>query len=113
MAEFGAPELANAQAHTLINRGAADATIRGVAAYNDAARGDARAAIANLRLALTDRPDDPFLLRTAAQVVAWYDSQAGRVRLAKDDIAGIEWLRAAGKGCREFADTYRIVTEAR
>ena len=112
MVSHGAPDLADAQAHDLVNRGAADATARGVAAYNDAARGDVKAAVGNLRLALIGRPTDPFILRTAGQVVAWYDSQKDRSSLSKDDVTGIEWLRAAGKQHQEFADAYAMAAEA-
>jgi hypothetical protein len=113
MIELGAPELAEAQAHDLVHRGASDAFIAGVAAYDAAARGDARRAIANLKLALTAHPDDPLLLRTAGQVVAWYDSQPGQSNLSKEDAAGVEWLRANGKGSQEFADAYRMAAETR
>jgi hypothetical protein len=110
---LGAPELGDAQAHELIGRGAADVTIRGVAAYNDAVRGNARTAIVNLTVGLAERPDDPFLLRTAGQVVAWHDAQGGRSKLSPQDIAGIEWLRATGNGRQAFADAYRVSAEAR
>jgi hypothetical protein len=113
MFALGAPELADAQAHELIDRGAADATVRGIAAYNDALRGNARAAIYNLKVGLAARSDDPFLLRTAGQIVAWYDAQAGRSKLAADDIAGIEFLRTAGNGRQAFADAYRASADAR
>jgi hypothetical protein len=108
MADFGVHELGDAQAHELITRGVTDATIRGVAAYNDAARGNAHAAITNLKLGLIDRPNDPFLLRTAGQVVAWYDSLADRSKLPKEDVAGIEWLGAVGNGRQDFDDAYRV-----
>lgn len=113
MLDLGTPELADAQAHDLVNRGAADATIRGVAAYDDALRGKVHAAVENLKLALTEQPDDPFLLRTAGQFVAWFDAQPNRSAILKTDSATIEWLRAKGKGRDEFADGYRLAGEAR
>jgi hypothetical protein len=110
MIELGAPELADAQAHDLINRGVADATIAGMAAYTDATRGNAHGAIQNLKLAMTQRPRDPFLLCTAGQVVAWNDMQAGqqqqRSSLSQEDAAGVDWLRAAGGRSQEFAESY-------
>src|SRR4029453_18344500 len=67
-----------------------------------------------LKLALFAHPDDPLLLRTAGQVVAWHDSRAvGQSPLSKEDAAGVEWLRAAAKGSQEFADAYRLAAEAR
>jgi hypothetical protein len=114
MFELGAPELADSQAHDLISRNAADATIRGIAAYNDAIRGKAHDAIYNLKIALLYRADEPFLLRTAGQFVAWNDAHpADGPTLGKDDVAGIEWLRSAGKGRQEFTDAYRITSQAR
>ena len=112
MVSHGAPELADAQAHDLVNRGSADATARGVAAYNDAMRGNVGAAIGNLRLALIGRPNDPFTLRTAGQVVAWYDAQTDRSKLSKEDVTAIEWLRTIGKQRQEFADAYAKASEA-
>jgi hypothetical protein len=52
------------------------------------------------------------VLRTAAQVVAWYDLQAGQSDLSREDVDGIEWLRAAGGSSQEFAETYRLVAES-
>src|SRR6185295_16033298 len=94
-------------------RGAADPLAMGVAAYNDAARGNAPAAVANLKPALTLQPDNPFLLRTAGQIVAWYDASSDRSSLSKDDVAAVEWMRQAGAGRAEFADAYRMATDAR
>src|SRR5439155_24761354 len=113
MVELGAPEMADAQAHDLLKKNAADALSRGVAAYNDAARGNDPAAATNLKTAMQERPDDPFLLRTAGQLVAWYDSQNDRSNLSKADVAAIEWLRSAGTGRHEFADAYRMAADAR
>jgi hypothetical protein len=117
MIELGAPELADAQAHDLINRGVADATIAGMAAYTDATRGNAHGAIQNLKLAMTLRPRDPLLLCTAGQVVAWNDIQAGqqqqRSSLSQEDAAGVEWLRAAGGRSQEFAESYVQASQVR
>jgi hypothetical protein len=113
MVDLGAPELADAQAHDLIKRGAADALIAGTAAYNDAVRGNVHSALENLKLAVTYSPRDSFLLRTAGQVVAWYDSQAGQTDLSREDAASMEWLRAAGNGSQEFKETHDLVIQAR
>jgi uncharacterized membrane protein YgcG len=113
MVDLGAPEMADAQSRDLLKLGMADPLTMGVVAYNDAARGNAPAAVTNLKPALTLQPADPFLLRTAGQIVAWYDGILDRSSLSKDDVAGIESLRSAGTGRDEFAEAYRMATEAR
>jgi hypothetical protein len=112
MLELGTPELADSQARDLVSLGVADAGIRGVAAFNDALRGNAQAAIDNLNRALSERPNDLFLLATAGQVVAWYDSQGGRSTLSKQDVAGVASLRLRGKGRAQFENAYRGATQA-
>jgi hypothetical protein len=113
MVDLGAPEMADAQAHDLIKRHVADSSALGVAAYMDASRGQTPAAIHNLNIAIAQKPDDPFLLRTAAQIVVWYDTSLDRSSLSKDDVAGVETLRAAGKDKTEFDDAYRMAFSAR
>jgi hypothetical protein len=112
MLDLGAPELADSQAHNLVNRGAADATARGVAAINDAIRGNAHGTIDNLKHGLAEWRDDVFLLRTAGQVVAWSDLPKNRSTLTSEDVAGVEWLRAAGHSHQPFDEAYRTASEA-
>jgi hypothetical protein len=45
--------------------------------------------------------------------VVWYDTSLDRSSLSKDDVAGIETLRAAGKDKSEFDDAYRMAFSAR
>src|SRR3954451_13714088 len=59
MVDFGMPELADAQAHDLINRNAADGLSLGVAAYMSAAKGENGASVQQLKMALSQSPDEP------------------------------------------------------
>ena len=112
MVDFGMPELADTQAHDLINRNAGDGLSIGVAAYMSAAKGENGAAVQQLKIALSQSPDEPFLLRTAGQLVAWYDGQSDRSRLTPTDVAALEAIRASANGKQVFADAYRIASPA-
>src|SRR5207249_10035721 len=72
---------------------------------------DVGAGAAQIKLALAAAPDDPFILRTAAQIVAWYDTQTDRSKLSKDDTQTIEWLRTSAQQKPEFAEAYRAALQ--
>src|SRR5688572_16978705 len=80
MIDFGTPELAEAQAKELINNNVHDPLAIGVSGYMSAARGEMGAAVQQLKMALQQSPQEAFLLRTAGQVVAWYDTATDRSR---------------------------------
>jgi hypothetical protein len=111
MVELGVPDMAEAQADDLVKRDPSNATALGVSAYMSAARGNPGAAIDKLQKAIEIAPQDPFVLRTSAQVVAWYDAQTDRSKLTDADRAGVEALRAKGNGQDVFAQAYRDATD--
>src|SRR2546423_11563434 len=78
-----------------------------------AAKGEISQAIRELQTALSHAPQDPFLLRTAGQIVAWYDAQTDRSKLSEADREAIDWMRNIGAGKEAYADAYRTTTEAR
>src|SRR2546421_3967439 len=108
MVELGVPELADAQAQDLVKHGGAvDPLALAVSGYMSAARGQVGPGAAQIKTAMSAAPDDPFVLRTAAQIVAWYDSQTDRSALTRDDTQNIEWLRTNAQHKDEFANAYR------
>ena len=113
MVDLNVPEMADLQARNLVQRDGSDGLAWAVVAYMAAARGAPAAAIMNLKTAIQQSPDDPFVLRTAAQVVAWYDAQTDRSMLSKDDTQTLEWIRAQGAGRPAYADAYRAAADLR
>jgi uncharacterized membrane protein YgcG len=107
MVDFGVPEMADAQAHDLVNRNAADGTSLGVVAYVYAAQGEYGAAVQQLRIALTQSPDEPFVLRTAGQLVAWWDSNPDRTKLTPTDVSALEWIRTSAASKPAYTDAYK------
>jgi hypothetical protein len=106
MVELNVPEMADLQARNLVQRDGSDGVAWAVVGYMAAARGAPAAAIENLKIAVQQSPDDPFVLRTCAQVVAWYDSQTNRSMLSRNDVSALEWIRAQGAGKPAYADAY-------
>src|SRR5437867_1681829 len=76
-----------------------------------AAHGDYWPAIQELRRAMTQSPDDPFLLRTAGQLAAWYDAQTDRSMLTPVDTQSLDWIRNSAQNKPAFADAYRASTQ--
>jgi hypothetical protein len=105
--EAGHPELAEAAAKDLMAQGNFDPLAIGVMGYVYAQRGETGAAIQQLRMALLQAPDEPFLLRTAGQIVAWYDSTADRSKLTATDVQMLEAVRMQSREKRVFADAYK------
>ncbi|MFB3894655.1 MAG: hypothetical protein ACE15C_21855, partial [Phycisphaerae bacterium] len=75
MVGFGTPEMAYSQAQMLVALDPNNGLAWGVIAYVSAKRGDAVPALSDIALAVQNLPDDPFIQRTTAQLVAWYDSK--------------------------------------
>jgi hypothetical protein len=113
MVELNVPEMAEIQAQDLVRRNGADGVASAVVGYMAAARGAPAAAIENLRTAAEQSPDDPFVLRTVAQVIAWYDTTNDRSMLDKDATQTLEWLRKQSGAQAAYADAYRAAVEMR
>jgi hypothetical protein len=79
MTDFGLPEMADAQAQDLILRDPENGLAWGVAAHMSARRGNMAAAMGQIQTAVNYAPRDPFVLRTAGHIVAWYDSRGAGV----------------------------------
>src|SRR5689334_20568620 len=81
MVSFDLPEMAEAQARDLTRRDPLNGLAWGVQAHVSGRRGDMAAALGEVQVAARRSPDDPFVQRTAARLLAWYDTQPD---LAKD-----------------------------
>ncbi len=95
MVDLGLPELAFHQAQTLTTLQSNNGLAWGVLAYVDARRGDMPEAVSAINLAGQSAPNNPFVQRTAGEIVAWYDIKAEKPKLpdnAKDGLTKIRTL---------------------
>ncbi|WP_428939802.1 hypothetical protein [Fontivita pretiosa] len=74
MVELGFPDLAEAQAASIIRQTSRDGLAWAVLAFANARRGQLQPAIIHIARATDATPNHPFVMRTAAQIVAWYDA---------------------------------------
>jgi hypothetical protein len=75
MVELGAPQLAKVQAADLTERTPENGLAWAVLAFNSGADSDTTNALKQISAAVLYMPDDPFVLRTAGQLIAWYDAK--------------------------------------
>jgi len=74
MVELGFPSLAEAQATSLIRHSSRDGLAWAVLAFANAQREQLQPAIMHIAQATDAMPHHPFVMRTAAQIVAWYEA---------------------------------------
>ncbi len=74
MADLGQPKLAFEQAIDLAEQDPAQGLAWAVAAYNYADRNEPVNAFTDLLVAVRHEPNEPFVIRTAGQLLAWFDS---------------------------------------
>jgi hypothetical protein len=84
MADLGRPELAFDQAQRVTRQNPAGGVAWAVLAYNYADRDEPLDAFTDLLAALKRDAKTPFVLRTAGQLLAWYDSDL----VERDTLAG-------------------------
>jgi hypothetical protein len=106
MVDLGLPELAEAQAQDLTRRSPGDGLPWSVAAFMSARRGENAAALAQIGVAVNSSPDDPFVQRTAGQLLAWYDTQADPARIAAMARLSAESVRLKLKDRAAFTEAY-------
>lgn len=111
MVDFGLPEMADAQALDLIKRDPANGLAWGVAAYVSAKQGQMDAAMSEIVSASRRTPDDPFIQRTAGQMLAWYDAQADKSGIPEVTRQGLETVRKGLSEKPAFAEAYRRAQE--
>lgn len=106
MVDFGLPEMADTQAADLTKRAPQEGLPWAIAAYMDAKRDQPAKAVQEIQTAVNAAPDDPFVLRTAGQMMAWYDFRADKLLLTVDTQRAFMDLRGTVNGKVAFADAY-------
>lgn len=81
LAALGVPELAEMQARDLARRGPGDGLSWAVVAFMDARRNNTPTALNDIVTAARLLPDDPFVERTAAQIIAYYEVYAAQNKI--------------------------------
>ena len=106
MLDFGVPELAGAAAGRLIELDPDDGLARGVAGYIYARQGRPGEALGQLLAAADQLPEEPFILRTAANLIAWFDATAEGTEAISDLRADVEELRRRFSGKPDYDVVY-------
>src|SRR5689334_160830 len=112
MVELGLPEMAFHQAESLTGMESNNGLAWGVVAYVDARRGQMQEAISAVVLAGQFAPDNPFVLRTAGELTAWFDLKADKSTLSDSTKDAVAKLRANLNKHTAFADAYNAATKA-
>jgi hypothetical protein len=110
MIAFGVPEMAEVQAQDLITRDPRNGVAWAVAAHIAAKRNDPNAALSQIVAAFDRSPNDPFVLRTAGQILAWYDARADQSQVTAPVKNAVLRIREPLKNQQGFADAYDQAT---
>ncbi|MDB5319328.1 MAG: hypothetical protein JWN40_959 [Phycisphaerales bacterium] len=112
LAALGLPEMAETQARDLSKRRPDDGVAWAVVAYMDARNGDTAAGLQGILIANRQAGDDPFVQRTAAQLMAYYDYKADRTRIDIAMRTALEQMRNNLRGKTEYAQAYERASDA-
>jgi hypothetical protein len=104
---LGVPELAETQARDLSRRGPEDGLAWAVVAFMDARRNNTPAALKDIVTAAGRLPEDPFVERTAAQIIAYYEVYADRNKIDGALRDSVEQTRQALSAKPTFAQAYQ------
>jgi hypothetical protein len=110
MAEAGRPDLAESRAKDVLDVDLAEPVSTAVLAAMRARRGDAEGAVSGIATAVVYGADEPFVRRTAGQILAWHDTRSGS--MADDIETSLETMRHAVDATPECADAYRVACDA-
>jgi hypothetical protein len=106
MVRFGMPQMAAAEARDLIRRDPHDGLAWGVVSFTQAATGDTTAALRDIVSATRYAPRDPFVDRTAGQLLAWFDTEADWRFVPPQLMHELDALRERLRDTEPFATTY-------
>jgi hypothetical protein len=106
MVDLGLPEMADTQAQDLLRRDPESGLGWGVSAYISAKREQTTAAMFEISNAVKFAPKDPFVLRTAGQLIARYDAHEDHGQAPDNLNETVERLRAQLAGSVIYADAY-------
>lgn len=104
MTDFGLPEMAEAQAKYVLDVELTDPLAKAVVAAMRAKRGETEAAITSIATAVMFGADEPFVRRTAGQILAWHDTRTGS--MAEDIESSIATMRRSVEASPEFKEAY-------
>ena len=110
--DFGMPQMAGAQAETLVQRRPDSGLAWAVVADTRARRGEMTAALSAIANAVRYAPDDVFVQRTAGSLVAWYDLQADQSQMPAELRRTVAEIRAKLSGRQAYAHAYRAARDA-
>ncbi len=111
MVELEVPHAANYAAQQLVSVDPANGLAWGVLAYMEAERGNMPLALTNIVLAAKQTPDHPFILRSAGQLFAWYDSTANRPNLPETIQISLDSLKLAMGKAATYSEAYQQASE--
>lgn len=111
MVEFGLPEMAEVQADDLTRRTPDDGLAWAVSAFMSARRGSNDAALNQIAAAAEHAPTDAFVLRTAGQLLAWYDTRADRGALSDTARYSAVAVRARLRDVPGYDRAYRAALD--
>ena len=106
MLELGAPERALRQALIVEKVDPTHGLVLGVIAYVQAQRGEMADALAGIIMASMSLPEDPFVVRTAAQLTAWYDLKPDRPEIPGYVKEALADARKELSKQKQFTDAY-------
>jgi hypothetical protein len=111
MAQLGLPQAAYDQAQTAVGLDPTDKVSWAVIAFTQASTGKVAEALSSLARASPQAGDDPFVIRTAGQLLAWYDSVPD-LAVADETKIAVEDIRRRLADSELFTETYRTTMEA-
>src|SRR5882724_10302670 len=110
MAEAGRPDLAEARANEVLDIDLAEPVSKAVLGALRAKRGDVEGAVADVATAVLYGADEPFVRRTAGQILAWHDTRTGT--MADDMETSLETMRRSVGGTPECDEAYSAARDA-
>ena len=111
MVDFGLPEFAIEQAELLADLEPDNGLAWAVIAFDHAQKGEMVDAVYAIERALQDLEDDPFVLSTAGQIIAWYDNQPADAAVPDDVRITIANVRQEFGQYEAFAMGYKAARE--
>jgi uncharacterized membrane protein YgcG len=111
MAQLGMPQAAFEQAQTAVRLNRSDGVAWAVIAFTQAGAGQAEQALSALVKAVPLAGDDPFVVRTAGQLIAWYDGTPD-LAVSAPTIKAVQEVRRHMAGNELYTETYRTTMEA-
>jgi hypothetical protein len=112
MVDFGLPEMADSQAQALVKRHSTDGLPWAVSAYMMAKRQDTPAALTQIAYAASIAGKEPFVIRTAAQILAWYDLRIDKAKIPAEAQTAALTTRTLLSDKPEYQQAYTRAAQA-